>query len=135
MAEPFRPNLFPPSSTPQITTDPQSPASSKKSHLHSLHHHPHRHHHHHRHSSRHHAKEAVQSAIQLHPPTSFGDLLKQAKGSRATSASPAHSRRESVKSATLDAQAEVLETREARAKPVGPEDIECERKRVKAREQ
>lgn len=77
----------------------------------------------------------MQSAIQLHPPTSFGDLLKQAKG--IDSSTPGHSRKGSVKepNGRVDGQPELpVEKREVR-KPVRPEDVEKERKRVKIREQ
>ncbi|KAF2636099.1 hypothetical protein P280DRAFT_473247 [Massarina eburnea CBS 473.64] len=130
MAEPSRPNIFQPA-PPRMSADP---ATSKKSHLH-LHNHSHRHHHH-RHSSRHHAKEAVQSAIQLHPPTSFGDLLNKARGSGTST--PGHSnsrsRRESVQ---IDAQTEGAKTPREEPevrRPVRPEDVEVERRRVKTRE-
>lgn len=76
----------------------------------------------------------MQSAIQLHPPTSFGDLLKQAKGSKENT--PSQSRRESVRDdGGVDRHVvEAVEKREVR-KPVRPEDVERERKRVKAREE
>lgn len=123
--QPFRQNLFQPSSPPRVSTDPE-PSSKPRSHLHGLHHHHHRHHHH-RHSR--HAKDVVQSAVQLHPPTSFGDLLKQA--SRSKDNSPSHSRRESV--AKGDADGEVRAPPPPRT--VRPEDVTRERERVKAREE
>ncbi|KAF1959081.1 hypothetical protein CC80DRAFT_440307 [Byssothecium circinans] len=113
-----------------MSTDP---AVSKKSHLH-LHNHSHRHHHH-RHSSRHHAKGAVQSAIQLHPPTSFGDLLNKAKGSGSSTPAHTRSRRASVQ---VDAQTEDGKARRQERedrKPVRREDVEVERGRVKARDE
>lgn len=118
------PAIFLPSSPPRISSDPQP--SSKKSHLPSLHHHPHRHHHHR------HAKSTVQSAVQLHAPTSFGDLLKQA--SRSKDNSPSHSRRESVAVTLTENNGEVHKAEFTRG-PVRPEDVEKERARVKAREE
>jgi len=53
-------------------------------------------HHHNSHSHRHHgssARDAIQSAIQLQPPTSFGDLLRT--GTRSTGPSAPGSRQES----------------------------------------
>jgi hypothetical protein len=119
------PAIFSSNSPPRISSDPQP--SSKKSHLPSLHHHPHRHHHHHRH-----AKSTVQSAVQLHAPTSFGDLLKQASRSKDTS--PSHSRRESVAVTSTENNGEVRRTEPAE-KPVRPEDVERKRAKVKAREE
>ncbi|KAF2791550.1 hypothetical protein K505DRAFT_280472 [Melanomma pulvis-pyrius CBS 109.77] len=122
----FGPAQFDPSSPPRVRSDPQS--TSKKSHLPSLHHHPRRHHHHH---SRH-TKSTVQSAVQSHAPTSFGDLLKQA--SRSTHNSPSHSRRESVAITTIpEHSSEVHNTAPAR-KTVRPDDVLRERARVKVRE-
>ncbi|KAF2467577.1 uncharacterized protein BDR25DRAFT_292080 [Lindgomyces ingoldianus] len=108
-----------------MSIHPQSSSTSKRSHLHGLHHHPHRHHHHH---SRH-GKDTVQSAIQLHPPTSFGDLLKQA--SRTSHHSLAQSVPESRRVSVLRADAK---PRPHPLKPVPPEDVARERARVKARE-
>jgi hypothetical protein len=67
-----------------------APTGKRRGHNeHSLHRHHrsighHHHHHHHHHKS--HAKETIQSAIALHPPTSFGDLLRQAASRNGTSA-------------------------------------------------
>ncbi|KAJ4345644.1 uncharacterized protein N0V89_011778 [Didymosphaeria variabile] len=96
-------------------------------------HHLHRHHHHR--SSRHHAKGIVQSAFPKDPPTSFGDLLKQAKES--ISSSPADSRRTSVavadsaadKGGQTDGGLYVPPLR----RPGRPEDLVRERGRVKVR--
>ncbi|KAH7123820.1 hypothetical protein B0J11DRAFT_529996 [Dendryphion nanum] len=118
----FRPNFFQPSSPPRVSTDPER--SSKKPHLHGLHHH---HRHHHRRSR--HAKEAVQSAIQLQPPTSFGNLLKQA--SRSKNNSPSRSRRESNARSNGEQEGDV---KTEPPRPVRPDDIERERARAKARE-
>jgi hypothetical protein len=74
---PFRANVY--------STDP-----TKHKHKHTKH----RHHHDRHSSSRRHARDVVQSAIQLQPPASFGDLLKQARGSKDTS--PSQSRKGSV---------------------------------------
>ena len=121
--------------------------SKKRSHLHGLHHShkdkdkdkdKHKHKHHHHRSSRHHAKEFVQSAFPSQPPTSFGDLLKQAKES--ISSSPSDSRRGSVAiagvdgAAEKDAQGPKLDV-PPRRRPVRPEDLERETKRAKVREQ
>jgi hypothetical protein len=135
----LRPNLYSSKSATRVTTDPEK---KSQPHLHkhkSSHHHHDRRDGHHRHSSsrRHAAKEAVQSAIQIQPPTSFGDLLRQARGSRDTS--PSHSRRESVALGQLDGSvggkeygAEGL-TIPAR-RPLRPADVELEATRVEARE-
>ncbi|KAF2118318.1 hypothetical protein BDV96DRAFT_488467 [Lophiotrema nucula] len=130
--QPFRANLFQPTSPPRVSTDPE--AGPKRSHLrHGLHHHHHRHNHHHYDGSRRRdAKEAVQSAIQLHPPASFGDLLKQA--SRSSRSSPDGSRRESkvvANGATNSGEGDVYIMAH---KPVRPEDVKREQARVKARE-
>ncbi|KAF2682666.1 hypothetical protein K458DRAFT_341384 [Lentithecium fluviatile CBS 122367] len=115
------------------------PAPSKKSHLHSLHN-SHRHHHH-SHSSRHRAKDVVQSAIPLHPPTSFGDLLRQARVKGSSSTTPSDSRRGSVQDAKLDEQTEAVIERRDRVKqreerkPVRPADVDQERRKAKAREE
>ncbi|PVI08053.1 hypothetical protein DM02DRAFT_648118 [Periconia macrospinosa] len=133
MAEPhpFRPNLF--QSAPPRGSEQQ--ATSKKSHLQSLHHHAHKQHHHHRHSSRHHAaKEAVQSAIQLHPPTSFGDLLNKAKSSGSNTPARTESRRGSVQEGKANAPTEVSKAEEMR-KPVRQKDVEAERRMMKIREE
>ncbi|KAF1975298.1 hypothetical protein BU23DRAFT_579302 [Bimuria novae-zelandiae CBS 107.79] len=113
-------------------------SSKRKSHLHSLHH-SHRHGHHR--SSRHHAKELVQSAFPSQPPTSFGDLLKQAKES--ITSSPADSRRQSVAvvGASPEGTAEGDAQEEARGdgleplrrRPGRPEDLVRERRRAKMR--
>lgn len=82
----------------------------------------------------------MQSAFPLQPPTSFGDLLKQAKES--ISSSPADSRRESVAVTERVTEAERKNDggrREGlevppRRKPARPEDLECEKRRVEVRE-
>ena len=91
-SRPLRPDVYDRESRPSIRVSSNPDSSSRRPHLHK-HKSAHRHHHHRdehrRHSStRHHAKEALQSALQ--PPTSFGDLLKQARSSKDTS--PNHSR-------------------------------------------
>jgi len=93
----------------------------------------HRHHHDRHSSSRRHARDVVQSAIQLQPPASFGDLLKQARGSKDTS--PSHSRKGSVHAGdgSESKEHDVGMTLPPR-KPLRPEDVELERKRVEARE-
>ena len=120
----FRPSLFQGNTnpSPRVSTDPARPA--KKPHLHGLHHHPHKHRH--RHSR--HAKDAVQSAVQLQAPTSFGDLLKPTSRSRANS--PRSNRRERETRDRRDA-----ETEDLLLMPVRPEDIALERERAQAREE
>ncbi|KAF2751017.1 hypothetical protein M011DRAFT_464809 [Sporormia fimetaria CBS 119925] len=118
----LRPNMFEPREPARVSTDPQP--SSKKSHLHGL---PH-HHRHHRHHSRH-AKDVVQSAVQLHPPTSFGDLLKQV--SRGKNSSPERNRRGSLGK-------DEPEEKEASALPqkvVRPEEVTKERTKIQAAEE
>lgn len=124
-----------------ITTSAGDDKSAKpekhKSHRHR--HHSSRHDKEHRHSSsRRHAKEVVQSAIQLQPPTSFGDLLKQARGSKDTS--PSHSRKGSI-APKADGNRQEHENEPAGTgitipprRPLRPEDVDRERKRVEARE-
>ncbi|KAF2730164.1 hypothetical protein EJ04DRAFT_515424 [Polyplosphaeria fusca] len=125
--QPFRANLFQPPSPPRASTDPAR--EPKKSHLHSLHHNHHRSHRHH-HSR--HAKNKVQSAVQLHPPTSFGDLLKPA--SKSEKNTPDQSRRQStVKGPGHDVDGELLAAASA-PKPVRPENVARERAIMKARE-
>jgi len=80
----------------------------------------------------------MQSAIQIQPPTSFGDLLRQARGSRETS--PSHSRRQSVAPKQVDGSASGKEETTTGItipppKPLRPADVELEAKRVKTREQ
>ncbi|ORY04028.1 hypothetical protein BCR34DRAFT_605026 [Clohesyomyces aquaticus] len=123
--QPLRPNVFETTSPPRISTDPSSSSSSKRSHLRGLHHHPHRHHHHHHHHHSRHTKDAVQSAVQLHPPTSFGDLLKQA--SRSSHHSPAHSIPESRPVITV--RPDVNPDPQTSVRPA---DVTKERERVKA---
>lgn len=121
----------------RVTSDPVK----KSSHLHR--HKPHRHHHHHdhrdRHSSsrRHAAKEAVQSALQMEPPTSFGDLLKQARGSKDTT--PSHSRKGSVTPGHFDGSRSGKEADDVGIvimprRPLRAQDVDIESKRVEARE-
>lgn len=124
-----------------MTSDPEKkPQSQPHSHKHksSRHHHDGRHGHH-RHSSsrRHAAKEAMQSAIQIQPPTSFGDLLRQARGSRDTS--PSHSRRESVAPRQGHGSANANDQNTTGIiipprRPLRPADVELEARRVEARE-
>ncbi|KAH7399452.1 hypothetical protein BKA66DRAFT_406898 [Pyrenochaeta sp. MPI-SDFR-AT-0127] len=130
----LRPNLYHSKSTSRVSSDPE-----KKPHLHR--HKSHRQHgsHEHRHSSsrRHAAKEAVQAAMQVQPPTSFGDLLNKARGSKDTS--PSHSRKGSIAPGQGDRNGNAKEDREAgitvpSRRPLRPQDVEKERKRVEARE-
>ncbi|EOA86351.1 uncharacterized protein SETTUDRAFT_47405 [Exserohilum turcica Et28A] len=114
----------------------------KKSHSHK--HKSSRHHHdgrdsHHRHGSsrRHAAKEAVQSAIQIQPPASFGDLLRQARGSRDTS--PSHSRGHSVAPRQTDGSASGKEENALGItipprRPLRQADVELEARRVRIRQ-
>lgn len=140
----FRPNLHNATSASRVSSLATSNSEEKPS-KHDKHK-SHRHRHHssrhekdkeHRHSSsRRHAREVVQSAIQLQPPTSFGDLLKQARGSKDTS--PSHSRKGSIAPGT-DGNVESKESRDVGItipprRPLRPEDVELERKRVEARE-
>ncbi|EAT88044.2 hypothetical protein SNOG_04284 [Parastagonospora nodorum SN15] len=143
----FRQNLYHAPSASRVSELATSNSEEKPS-KHDKHdkHKSHRHRHHssrhdkdkeHRHSSsRRHAREVVQSAIQLQPPTSFGDLLKQARGSKDTS--PSHSRKGSIAPGT-DGNVESKESRDVGVtipprRPLRPEDVELERKRVEARE-
>lgn len=140
-SRPLRPNVYDRASRPSIRVSSDPDSSSRRPHLHK-HKSSHRHHHHHdehrRHSStRHHAKEAVQSALQ--PPTSFGDLLKQARGSKDNS--PSHSRSRSRRRSPT--RGENGEQQMAShdigltippPRPLRPEEIEREAKRVEARE-
>lgn len=137
----LRPNIYDRESRPSIRVSSDPDSSSRRPHLHK-HKSSHRHHHHHdehrRHSStRHHAKEVVQSALQ--PPTSFGDLLKQARGSKENS--PSHSRsRSRQRSPTRRDNGESQRTGEDVSltipppRPLRPEEVEREAKRVEARE-
>jgi hypothetical protein len=131
----LRPNLYNSKSSNRVTPDPE-----KKLHKHkSSHHHEGRESHHRHNSSRRHAaKEAVQSAIQIQPPTSFGDLLRQARGSRDTS--PSHSRSHSAAPGQNDRRGNGKEQKGVDfaippRRPLRPEDVELESKRVEAREQ
>lgn len=135
----FRPNLYHTTSASRVSSvsdEKSSDHTKQKSHRHH-HHHTSRRDKEHRHSSsRRHAKEVVQSAIQLQPPASFGDLLKQARGSKDTT--PSHSRKGSVVQGTDG----IVESKESGnvgitippRRPLRPEDVELERKRVEARE-
>jgi hypothetical protein len=138
----LRPNLYHAASSSRVKAA-ATPDSDEKPSRHDKHK-SHRHHHHssrrdkeHRHSTgRRHAKEVVQSAIQLQPPTSFGDLLKQARGSKDTS--PSHSRKGSI-APGADGNVEGKAARDVGItipprRPLRPEDVELERKRVEARE-
>ncbi|KAF2627765.1 hypothetical protein BU25DRAFT_340639 [Macroventuria anomochaeta] len=136
-ARPLRPNVYDRESRPSVRVSSDPDSSSRRSHLHK-HKSSHRHHHHHdehrRHSStRHHAKEVVQSALQ--PPTSFGDLLKQARGSKENS--PSHSRsRSRRRSPARGESGEQQKTGEdvgltiPPPRPLRPEEIEREAKRL-----
>ena len=99
-----------------------TPHSSKKHH-HSLHHHKHHHHHH---STR----DAIQSAIQINPPASFSDILKQ--GVRSSAQTPAASAMVSRRGSPgpPDEVAELLKPRSVR-----PQDVVRERQRESAREE
>ncbi|KAJ5026689.1 hypothetical protein J3E72DRAFT_374938 [Bipolaris maydis] len=137
----FRPTLRSSSAETRVTSDP---VKKSQSHSHKHKHKSSRHHHDshdgdHRHGSsrRHAAKEAMQSAIQIQPPASFGDLLRQARGSRDTS--PSHSRRQSVAPRQADGSASGKEETTPGItippqRPLRPADIELEAKRVEARE-
>ncbi|KAG9188316.1 hypothetical protein G6011_02239 [Alternaria panax] len=79
----------------------------------------------------------MQSAIQIQPPTSFGDLLRQARGSRDTS--PSYSRRESVAPGQADGSMNGKEESTPGVaipprRPLRQADVELEAKRVEARE-
>ncbi|KAF1359568.1 hypothetical protein EJ07DRAFT_166130 [Lizonia empirigonia] len=144
-SRPLRSNVYDHESRPSIRVSSDPDSSSKRPHLHK--HKPsHRHHHNHQHrhdehrrysSTRHHAKEVVQSALQ--PPTSFGDLLKQARGSKDNS--PSHSRsRSRRRSPTRGGNEEQQRTGDdvgltiPPQRPLRPEEMEREAKRVEARE-
>jgi hypothetical protein len=138
----FRPNLYHTASAsrvnpvPALNSDETSPKRDKHT-SHRHHRHSSRHDKGHRHtSSRRHAKEVVQSAIQLQPPASFGDLLKQARGSK--DPSPSHSRKGSL-APGVDGNPEEKDARDIGIaipprRPLRPEDVELERKRVQLRE-
>ncbi|XPS93748.1 hypothetical protein M3J09_003089 [Ascochyta lentis] len=141
-SRPLRPNLYDRESRPSIRVSSDPDSSSRRAHLHKRKS-SHRHHHHHddehrRHSStRHHAKEVVQSALQ--PPTSFGDLLKQARGSKDSSPSHSrsHSRRRSPKTRETGEQQRKRDDAGLTippSRPLRPEEIEREARRVEARE-
>jgi hypothetical protein len=140
-SRPLRPNVYDRETRPSIRVSSDPDSSSRRPHLHK-HKSAHRHHRHHdehrRHSStRHHAKEALQSALQ--PPTSFGDLLKQARSSKDTS--PNHSRsRSRQRSPTRRENGEQQVVGKdvgltiPPPRPLRAEEIEREAKRVEARE-
>lgn len=140
-SRPLRPNFYDRSSRPSIRVSSDPNSSSHRPHLHR-HKSSHRHHRHHdehrRHSStRHHAKEVVQSALQ--PPTSFGDLLKQAKGSKDNSPSRSRSRSRQQSPARGGTSEQKSTAGNAGLtipppRPLRPEEIEREAKRVEARE-
>lgn len=130
----LRPNLYSTRSSARVTSDPE-----KRPHLHKhKSHHDHDRAERHRHSSskRRTAKEAVQSAIQ--PPTSFGDLLKQARGSKDTS--PSHSRKGSIAPGTTEGAGSAKDgvgdvgVAIPPRRPLRPEDVEREGLRVGVRE-
>ncbi|KAH6638363.1 hypothetical protein C7974DRAFT_159502 [Boeremia exigua] len=142
-SRPLRPNFYDRDSRPSIRVSSDPDASSRRPHLHK-HKSSHRHHHHHdehrRHSStRHHAKEVVASALQ--PPTSFGDLLKQARGSK--NSSPSHSRSRSRSRRQSPNRGEAGKQQMVSGdtgltipppRPLRREEIEREAKRVEVRE-
>jgi hypothetical protein len=121
-----------------------SPDSSNKRHHHHLPR-PHHKHHHHGHS----ARETIQSAIQLHPPTSFGDLLKQTSRSGVTSQPEVepdgrHESGADVDTNTGNELREVMTSGTASITGaaavlldglVRPEDVERERARAKKRQE
>lgn len=140
-SRPLRPNVYDGDSRPSIRVS-SDPDSSSRPHLHK-HKSSHRHHRHHddehrRHSStRHHAKDVVQSALQ--PPTSFGDLLKQARGSK--DSSPSHSRSRSRRRSPTRKETEKQQKTGASTgltipppRLLRPEEVGREAKRVEARE-
>ncbi|RMZ66898.1 rrna processing [Pyrenophora seminiperda CCB06] len=132
-------NLYSPRSAVRVTSDPEKKSQPHKhKHKSSRHHRDRQDGHRHSSSKRHAAKEAMQSAIQIQPPTSFGDLLRQARGSRETS--PSHSRRQSVVPKQVDGSASVKEDSTAGItipppRPLRSADVKLEAKRVEAREQ
>ncbi|KAH7076622.1 hypothetical protein BKA63DRAFT_532740 [Paraphoma chrysanthemicola] len=135
----LRPNLYHTASSSRVSSNPAADNEERPVHKHKSHRHHHsssRHDREHRHgSSRRHAKEVVQSAIQL-PPTSFGDLLKQARSSKDTT--PSHSRKGSVAQG-VEGNIEKKSSRDVGItipprRPLRREDVELERKRVEARE-
>jgi len=129
----IRSDLHRTTSATRVTSDPEK---KPRAHKHKSHHHYRDHEDRHRHSSskRRTAKEAVQAAIQ--PPTSFGDLLKQARGSKDTS--PTHSRKGSV-APEQDKRRSYKDNSHGGISippptPHRPEDVEKERLRVQAME-
>jgi hypothetical protein len=141
-SRPLRPNVYDRDARPSIRVSSED-TSSRQLHLHkqkSSHRHRHRHHEdeHRRHSStRHHAKEVVQSALQ--PPTSFGDLLKQARSSKHSSRSHSRSRSRGASPARVDTNEQQKAGDHVGLtipppQPLRPEEVEREAKRVDARE-
>ncbi|KAJ4988067.1 hypothetical protein SVAN01_06479 [Stagonosporopsis vannaccii] len=136
-SRPLRPNVYDRSSRPSIRVSSDPNSGSHRSHLHR-HKSSRRHHRHHdehrRHSStRHHAKEVVQSALQ--PPTSFGDLLKQARGSKdsSPSRSRSRSRRQSPDRGDISERKSTggdVGLTIPRPRPLRPEEIKLEAKTV-----
>lgn len=125
----FRPNLHDTRSTPRLSSDTQHADKKHKSKTHRHHHHDSHHHHGSRHRDR--AKDVLQ------PPTSFGDLLNKARGSKEPSPSP--SRKGSVANKYRNGDdngkggigvGDIILPR----RPVLPEDVEREGKKVDARE-
>lgn len=114
-----RSSSFKPSQPPRVSTAPQT---SKKQHLHTRHHHRHGHT----------AKETIQSAIQLHPPSSFGDLLKQS--TRSSTQSPSQSTVGSRAGSILRVDGSVESGVPTALAVVRPEDVTRERARAKVRE-
>lgn len=138
----FRPSIHHhTNSASRVKSEPvanSTPEGKKRKSSHRHHHHTSRHEKDHRHgSSRRHAKEVVQSAIQLQAPSSFGDLLKQARGSKDTT--PSHSRKGSVAHGVEGNNGDSKDGSDARIaipprRPLRPADVELERQRVEARE-
>ncbi|KAF2806758.1 uncharacterized protein BDZ99DRAFT_393358 [Mytilinidion resinicola] len=116
-----RSNSFKPTAPARVST---APHTSKKTQHTSLH----RHGHHHRH---HHTKDVVQSAIQLHAPSSFADLLKQ--NSRSSTGSPAQSVAGSRSGSVVKVDGSI-ESKPLQEIIIGPEDVARERARAKVRE-
>lgn len=125
----FRQNIFQPSATSRVSTDPEA-LTARRSHLHGLRDHDHKHRH--RKSRSRHVKKTVQSAVQLHPPTSFGDLLRPS--GRSKNSSPERSRRESnVRTEQRDGRTE--EVKPLPTKVVGKEDVEKGIAKTRAQEE
>ncbi|KAF2132813.1 hypothetical protein P153DRAFT_364080 [Dothidotthia symphoricarpi CBS 119687] len=117
----LRPNVY----ETRLSSDAQTPEKKHKSKTHR-----HRHHDsHHRHGSRH--RDRAKDVLQ--PPTSFGDLLNKARGSKEPS--PTHSRKGSIGNRDENGNdngkdGDAISSR----RPVRLEDVEREGRRVEARE-